>query len=82
MRENIAKYLCVAEREDWEATSESYLEDADKILTLIRETIKKVENPYPELESSDYSPEQWVLHQTRLIWEECRQAILKALESK
>lgn len=49
-----------------------YLDDADHILTLLKEEIEKVENPYPRQRS--------LIGQSE-CFEICRQKILRILES-
>jgi hypothetical protein len=49
---------------------------ANQVLKYQIEEIKKVENPYPKLLQSRLESIAWV------IWEDCRQKILKALEEK
>lgn len=75
MREKIAKTLFYAGLKEDSANTLGYV--ADEILTLIREEIEKVENPYY---LKDFDGGYYNKYPDFAIFEEARQAILKALE--
>jgi len=56
-----------------DVTRQHFIEDADQILSLMREEIKKVENPFPEKRGFMAQFE---------AFEDCRQKIIKKLESE
>ena len=61
-------------------TQERWREKADEILSLLKEEIKKVGNPHVKAYKIGES-EDWTSTPEYRGFEDCRQAVLKALES-
>jgi hypothetical protein len=81
MREKIAKVLeefrfCVIGNK--ENLHKIFLDEANQILSLLRDKIEKIENPY-DLNNYNYTYDKNQAQVFKEIWEDCRQKILKAL---